>query len=118
MSVDVKRLRELAESLVALGLPAGAFGRKLPIEATEVIALLDENAMLKAEGDARLGAWQVSIEMGRLRQQLAAMTKARDEACEIADRMIDLNETDDEGWQSNACHVRSSIAELRKVGSR
>lgn len=77
---------------------------------TAVIALLDDLRREQLDHITTLG------QAAELERQLAAMTAARDELADTADRMIDLAECDDEGWQSNAYHVRSRISELRKVG--
>lgn len=166
MSVDTKRLRELAEAALdedrkyqesnyahnALVLMPRATARDL---ANAVIALLDEIERLRerayplgaglhcekhgyydgrkgcalclaAENEIhrqvlkeKLGAWQVSCELGnarwesrRLSEQLAAMTAARDEACEIAEA-----ETLDDTWsQDRDKRTIRRLNELRKVG--
>lgn len=82
-----------------------------------VIALLDDNDQLRAA----CAKWQdhftntpglaaANAEIVSLRAQLAAMTAARDEACDLAVDACDLK------WDSDKKKTRDRIADLRKVG--
>jgi hypothetical protein len=69
---------------------------------TAVLALLDESDWLRNE------KWKYEGEAAQLREQLSAMTAARDEACDLA-MSFDLH-----GSQPYECE---RLLALRKVGS-
>jgi hypothetical protein len=96
---DIKRLRALAEG------PGIC-------DPTAVLGLLDEIERLRGAGshDAYLTQRR---KVGALREQLAAIRAARDEACEIAERLVADIEPVPGG--DFGC-ARARIAQLRAVG--
>jgi DNA repair exonuclease SbcCD ATPase subunit len=103
MTIDTKKLRELAEAARgASGLSSDVFAFQDAANPQAVIALLDALRGAKAVRDTAVrlydqlgeeleqivGGDGTSLDRLRRReQQLAEMTKARDEACEIAETL-------------------------------
>lgn len=89
MTIDTKALRAQCEAATALR-------ETLAANPTTVLALLDENEMLesyKYERDRFRQQLDIATELLDSRnKQLAAMTAARDEACRIAQALVDSNE--------------------------
>lgn len=101
MTVNTKRLRELAGHADAVGGDWLAIFRGAANPQT-VIALLDEIDAHRRTLDEKLGAWQVSKELGdarwearRLTEQLAAVTAERDEAFAKVDSLYAAREAKD-----------------------
>ncbi len=71
--------------------------------------LADKHSKLQVDANIAL------IYSDRLREHLAAMTKARDEACDIAETLAPLRIKD--APTTRGAIYRDRIAELRKVGA-
>ena len=99
MSIDTKKLRDLALTTT------DSFGPQTVIALLDEIDAHEHTAALRAKSHAEL------------RRQLAAMTAARDEACEIAERAeTALHDYEDECVCYAHPPIGLRIAELRKVG--
>lgn len=130
MTIDTKRLRGLAEAaktakaVSTLGADRAMIDFLCEVDSQTVVALLDElqherdHSKMLSEFNSVLHVEKRAIEdyCAKVRgaytsavQQLAAMTEARDEACEIAVSWLDPCVGD-----GHIAHNR--IAELRKVG--
>ncbi len=70
-----------------------------------VLALLDECERLRRDRDSYANSG-FERQLDDARQQLAAVSAARDEACDIADRVVEDNEV-----------LHDRLEELRKVGA-
>ena len=106
----------------------GRLNECLAMADADRIPLAMDCEALREELESARAAWNIwQAETERLREerreatrQLAAMTAARDEACELADsaltNLCDATKISDDGMRSNIFHADKRIAELRKVG--
>ena len=126
MSIDPKRLRELAEAATKGPWKAGCGKGSASVSARDAQCAIYINVNREGidgyiqetvdrwHADARYIAAANPTTVLALLDELAAMTAARDEACDIADR--ELNAYDNMGDYDAARIAELRIAELRKVG--